>query len=129
MNFKNLIFALAVFLIAAYGITITFSAAESRFECNGHITYKNEQQPTSLYIKIEEYRWWVGLWGDSDGSLMLEIPNELLKYYSHIEEVGDQLQIHLDKGNLHGNFSKLSKILALKIPYYGFFDGHCIRVK
>jgi len=51
-------------------------------------------------------------------------------YYSQIEESGNQLQI-FDKyptKELKGNFSKLSKTLALQIDFYGFFDGSCNEI-
>jgi hypothetical protein len=129
MKIRNVILSFIGLVVICGVIVIGFSSLESRFQCDGQITTDEGSESATIYIKLEEYRWWVGLWGDSDGSLILEIPNELHKYYSHIEEVGGQLQIHLDQGNLHGNFSKLSKRLALKIPYYGFFEGKCENIK
>ena len=70
----------------------------------------------------------MGLWGDSDGSVILEIPNEWIEYYEQVEEVGDQLQVFetYPQKTLKGNFSKLSKTLAIDLGSpFGFFDGSC----
>ncbi len=76
-----------------------------------------------MYLKLNEYRWWVGLWSNADGNLHTEIPNVHLDYYSDITKVGDQLQIR-EGGQPVGNFSKLSKVIQLK-TYKGFFDSKC----
>jgi len=82
----------------------------------------------SVFIKLTEYRSWVGFWSDSDGSVYLEVPNEWVEYYEHVEEAGDQLQIYrkYPKKRLKGNFSKLSKALAVDLESRGFFDGTCV---
>jgi hypothetical protein len=61
---------MALLLIA---FVANYSSAESGFECSGKLSSKEGSLPTTLYIKLEEYRWWVGLWSDSDGALRLEI--------------------------------------------------------
>lgn len=101
------------------------SSVESGFECSGKLSSKEGSLPTTIYIKLEEYRWWVGLWSHSDGALRLEIPNKWVEYYDRVAEVGDQVQILRDQ-DLKGNFSSLSRTLALSTPK-GFFDGVCKR--
>lgn len=113
----------AVLLFAAVA---TFSAAESRFSCVGAISREAAPKPITIFIKLNEYRWWVGLWSDSDGDLHLEIPNESVEYFGHVVEVGDQLQIFDFDRKMQGNFSTLSKALALQTRR-GFFDGKCNR--
>jgi len=110
-------------VLAIIVLVFTSSIAESRFECAGTLSSKDGSLPETVYFKLDEYRWWVGLWSDSDGDLRLEVPNRSVEYYDRVTEVGDQLQI-FDDQKLHGNFSTLSRALALNTPV-GFFDGVC----
>ena len=116
--------------ILLYLFVVNFSAVQSRFECSGEILLKGGEgatEPLTIYIRLEEYRWWVQLWGDSDGNLWVEIPNENFLSFNHLSEIGDQLQIFDGYGEemeLHGYFSKLSKFVSLKTPG-GIFDGPC----
>lgn len=106
-----------------------FSTTESSFQCSGEISGSEISRPMNIYIKLTEARPWVGLWSDSDGSINLEIPNEWVEYYEHIEEVGDQLQIYktYPQKTLKGNFSVLSRTLAIDLGSpFGFFDGACV---
>jgi len=67
---------LAVVLVFVF--VVNFSAAESRFECAGGFTNDKSKRAVTAFIKLHEYRWWVGLWSDSQGALWLEIPNETI---------------------------------------------------
>lgn len=104
MKIRNVILSLIGLSIICGIIVVGFSSVVSPYKCDGQITSEEGMMPKTIYIKLEEYRWWVGLWGNSDGNLRLEIPNTVVEYYSYIDEVGDQLQIHLDQGDLRGNF-------------------------
>jgi len=73
-------------------------------------------------VKVEQYRWWVGLWGKSDGALWIEIPNENIEYFGDIVKVGDQLQIYDYQKNLKGYFSTLSNTLSVLLGEKTF-DG------
>lgn len=113
-------------------IVINFSAVESSFKCIGQLSYDRKSQPVTVYLKLSEYRPWVGLWGDSDASVNLEIPNEWFASYNYIEKVGDYLQIYetYPQKTLKGNFSHLSKSLAIDLgSAYGFFEGNCVDTK
>ncbi len=118
-----LVAAIGLFLIAA-----NFSAVETRFQCSGEISSHDNSQQATIYMKLREYRWWVELWSDSDGSVWLEVPNRALEYFEHIVEVGDQLQIYDHQRNLKGHFSSLSKTLAVTTSVLSF-DGICKRVE
>lgn len=108
-------------LLLYFALVINFSTTESRFQCPGEISSKTGLRPVTAYIKIVE---WVGLWGDSDAALHWEIPNIYVEYFGHVIKVGDQYQIFDSQKNLKGNFSDLSKKLALSTSN-GFFDGVC----
>lgn len=124
---------LILVLIFIFLIIIYFSEIKSNFQCSGEISYKGTTRPMTVYIKLAEYRWWVGLWsGGSDGNLHLEVPNVWLEYYGYIEELGDQRFIYdyekYPQKTLKGSFSALSKTLSIDTPL-GFFDGACSIVK
>ena len=111
-------------IVVLFFFAANFSEVESSFQCSGEISLNGTTRPITVYMKLIEYRPWVR--SDSDGSIGLEIPNEWLEYYGHIEEVGDQIQIYeYPQKTLKGNFSSLSKTLALESSF-GFFDGTCI---
>lgn len=117
-----------VSLIAVFLFVVNFSATETSYRCVGDIVSGGESKPETVFIKLTEYRSWVGLWSDSDGSLNLEVPNEWVDSYGYLKEVSDQYQIYegYSEPSLAGNFSKLSKTLALQMPG-GFFDGTCSK--
>lgn len=120
--------ALVVGAVALFLFVANFSAVETRYECPGTITRDDTSTTTTLFVKVDNYRWWVHLWADSDASFGYEIPNESVGYFSDVIEVGDQLQIYEpQKKDIAGNFSTLSKTLALKVPG-GFFDGICKQI-
>jgi hypothetical protein len=116
--------AVAVLLLV---FVVNFSAAESRFECAGGFTAKTGNLSAIAYVKLHEYRWWVGLWSNSDAAIWVEVPNEIVEYFDNVARVGDQLQIHDSQKKPQGNFSTLSKTLALQ-THRGFFDGACKRI-
>jgi ABC-type cobalt transport system substrate-binding protein len=124
---KQAFASLVLIVIIALVVVFKFSTVETNFECKGKISANNKSEESTIYIKVNEYRPWVGLWSDADGDLKFEIPNQHLGYYTPIKEVGDQLQIY-DGEKIAGNFSKLSKVLALKVPT-GFFDGSCTAIE
>ncbi len=124
---KQAFLSLIFIAIIALVVVSKFSAVETSFECKGKISTDSKSEESTIYMKVNEYRPWVGLWSDADGDLKFEIPSQYLGYYTPIKEVGDQLQIY-DGAKIVGNFSKLSKVLALKVPT-GFFDGSCITIE
>jgi len=113
-------------LVALFFFAANFSTTESSFQCSGEITNNNISQPSTVYIKLTEYRPWVR--SDSDGSLNWELPNEWVGYFGHIEKVGDQFQIYetYPQKTFKGTFSTLSQTLAIDLEApFGFFDGTC----
>lgn len=112
-------------LIVIYLIVVNFSATESNFKCTGQISLNGDTQSKTVYIKLTQYRSWVGLWSDSKGNVRLEIPNEAVIYYSRINKTGDMFQIYRS-GELAGNFSKISKSLMIQADDFGIFDGSCV---
>ncbi len=126
MRIAKSLAALAIIVIAIL-VVANFSAVETRFECSGALTQGEVAKDSLIYIKLDEYRWWVGFWSDSDGALWLEVPGQTLDYFETLHEVGDQLQIFGPNREIGGHFSTLSRWLALKNTL-GFFDGQCKAV-
>lgn len=119
--------ALLIFLFVA-----NFSAVESRFECNGNITSNGAEQPTTVFLKLDKYRWWVSLWSGSKGSAWVEVPNQTVSYFGHVTEAGDQLQFWDSFGspsNFSGIFSTLSRTLAVTLGAFGIFEGACKDIR
>ena len=115
-----LVVAIALFLFVA-----NFSAVESRYECAGTLSSSGAEQPSTIFLKLETYRPWVGLWSDSSGSAWVELPSQTVSYFGHITEAGDQLQLWGPSNKLAGNFSTLSKALTVDLGAFGMFGGTC----
>jgi hypothetical protein len=129
--------ALKIFAVIVGAVVLLFvfvanySAVESRYQCLGEVSSADGSRPVTVYLKIEEYRWWVGLWSDADAAIYVEIPNTSVDYFGSVNKVGDQYQIWDSEKNLKGNFSTLSKTLAIQLPLKlktDFFDGICNKV-
>ena len=121
-------FGVAVVLIFVF--LANFSAVESRFQCPGEISSTDGSRPITVYLKLEEYRWWVGLWSDSNAAVHIEVPNTYVDYFGNVKKVGDQYQIYHSANKLEGIFSILSKALAINLPLKvqtDFFDGNCTK--
>ena len=114
--------AAAVALIAVLG----FSSVESRYQCTHNVSV---ERPQTIFLKLTEYRWWVGLWSNSTGSLWLEIPNSNVAYFGHLTRAGDLIQIFDKEGaGPSGNFSTLSNAVELRIAPQQVFEGRCARL-
>lgn len=127
---KKILLILAA-VLSCYLFVVKFSMVESRYECVGTLSSTDGDKPLNLYLKLGTYRWWVGLWSNSDGEAHTEIPNTHIGYFSNLKKVGDQYQIFDFEMNIKGNFSTLSSVLALQIPVKlatDFFDGKCKKI-
>ena len=125
--FLKFLFLFALTAVLLFAFVAAFSSKSSSYECVGEMTNGDNLSPSTVYIQLEEYRWWVGLWSDSDGNLKLEIPHKFNGYYEHIVDINIQLQIYSKPQEMKGYFSPLSKALSLQTPS-GFFDGKCKRI-
>ena len=118
-------------VILLFVFVANFSAVESRYHCLGEVSSTDgAPRPVTVYLKLEEYRWWVGLWSKSDAAIHLEIPNTHIDYFGNVKKVGDQYQIFDSAQRIKGNFSTLSNALAINLPLKlqtDFFDGTCKR--
>ena len=120
-----------IILLILIGLLVfvgNFSEKERRYRCDGSTTNGEVKKDSSMYMKLNEYRWWVNLWSKSDGNLLVEIPNIRIEYYGNVRRVGDQFQFSDYKDNLKGYFSDLSKTIRLDIGE-NQFDGKCELIK
>ena len=128
MKLIKILGAIGAATLLLFLFVANFPAVESRFQCPGEISSKDGTRPITVYLKLEEYKWWVGLWSESDAAIHLEIPNTYVNYFGNVKKVGDQYQIFDSDKRLKGNFSTLSKALAINLPIHlqtDFFDGAC----
>jgi hypothetical protein len=109
MKLIKYIAALLLLLIVVYWFLGAFSIVESRFTCSGTMTWKNERHSSQLFLKLQEYRLLLKLFGESDGAVLYEfsdpIVGPMVGHYLQVKVVGDQWQIFEDassriKGNL-----------------------------
>jgi hypothetical protein len=114
--------------VALFFIVANFSiAASTRYECKGTIISNESRQPATVYFRLEEYRWWVHLWSDSDGNFWLELPGTGVDYYSGVERLGEDLiKIQRSPTELSGSFSRLSQRLSIQTSL-GAFEGTCTK--
>jgi hypothetical protein len=129
----------AMKILGAFGVAVVvlfvslanFSAVESRFQCPGQISSMDGSRAMTVYLKLQEYRWWVGLWSDSNAAVHIEVPNTHVDYFGNVRKIGDQYQIFDSANKLNGNFSTLSKSLTINLPLKlqtDFFDGNCRKI-
>ncbi len=118
-------------LIAAFGLflfVVYFSSVETRFRCSGEFSSDGNPQKATLYVKLDELRWWV-VWVDSDGDITLEVQNKpLVDRFVSIKKNGDLLTMYDSEKLPRGYFSTLSKTLAVTTDRWSF-DGTCNHVE
>lgn len=130
MKFLKIFGSVLALLILLFLFLANFSAKEVRYSCEGKITANGIEQGATVFLKLQRYRWWVGLWSDSQGSAWIEIPNQTVDYYEHLTEAGDMLQFWGSaRQDFSGVFSTLSSTLGVNIRGVGVFDGTCKEIK
>ncbi|MBN8239965.1 hypothetical protein JF541_12445 [Marinobacter hydrocarbonoclasticus] len=126
MSLAKFFTSIALVAVLLLVVVINFSAVEERYRCEGSFANPLNGQISPIYLKIHDYRWWVGLWSDSDAAVWLEVPNEITEYYGQVKEVGDKLQLYGHNSEFQGSFSNLSKALQVELPRFGRFSGACV---
>lgn len=125
---SKFIAASVALIVIVFVLIVTLSAIDTRLQCTGTLTQQSVASPMTIFVKITEYRWWVGLWSESEGNVWLEIPNRSFEYYENVSRNGESLLINAPSGRgVGGLYSKLSNSLSLQTKM-GVFDGSCQRV-
>ena len=117
-------------LIVAALVVINFSGVKTVLVCEGEITRAEQSRPGKLHASLNLYRWWVGLWSDSDGDFMIELDGGELRYFDLLNNGPTIVEIRIGQlgKSEYGSYSKLSKTLRLNTGF-GFFDGKCTADK
>jgi hypothetical protein len=100
------------------------TARESRFKCEGRFESGPVSEPMTVFLEIAEYRWWIGLWSDSNGSVRFEVPTESVDYAPRIADLGERVLIYGFRNETKGQYTKLSQTLSYELPN-GVFEGPC----
>jgi hypothetical protein len=124
MKVVKVLAAFLLLAIACLVIVSNFSSTEHRYECVGTVSPAETSSPETVFIRWEEYRWWVGLWSESEGNIWLEVPNKTVAYYEMVERSQDQVTIRTN-GKMVGLFSTLSNAIDIDVPIIGPFSGSC----
>ena len=114
-------------LVLLFVFAANFSEVETRYKCEATITSEHGSQKETIYLKLSEYRWWVGLWSDSDGMLMLESTDGFMSLFTQLEDNGEKLFIFDDEKRVVGSYSKLSGNLDLDTSR-GYIEGPCLEI-
>jgi hypothetical protein len=122
---------ITLILLVLFSLLITiinFSEVTTSYSCNGEMKGKDDNtEKMKLFMKLNDYRWWVHLWSKSDGNLHVEIPNYgfgVSEYYGNVEKLSERY-IFSDLNNKPvGYFSLLSKTLLIFINKESF-KGEC----
>jgi hypothetical protein len=113
-------------LVAVIGgfFLIGDTARASRFSCEGRFDSGPVSQPMTVFLEIAEYRWWIGLWSDSNGSVSIEVPTEWLDYAPRVADLGELIHFYGFRNEAKGQYSKLGRTLSYERPN-GVFEGTC----
>ena len=114
-------------LFIALVVVVNLSETETALSCKGEFILEGQTHSGDLYVSLNEYRWWVGLWSSgSDGNMHVEMPDGYLLYFYRLKELKTVWHIYGGRGEqeLKGSYSKLSKSLKLGTPF-GLFEGTC----
>lgn len=122
----KIVAGLVVAALALFLLVVKFSAVEMVYACKGTITESNDKKDGEVYIRLTDYRFWVGLWNKSDGALWVEAPGSTVGYFSHLRKTGDLYTIsESPEKPFAGDFSSLSRRLDLRVTSYLSFEGSC----
>jgi hypothetical protein len=116
---------LLMLLVLAFGV-VNYSTSSSTYRCQDAIAETSERQ--AVYIVLNEYRPWVGLWNNSDGNLYFLWPARDVTTSFSLQKSADTFRAysHPDLTGLKGQFSLGNKALRIETPN-GNFDGVCER--
>ena len=122
-------------LLFLYVTAAFLSSTETKYSCVGtSVLDGGIAKSNKVFIRLNEYRFWVWLWSKSDGDLWVEVPGREVLYYAFLSKAGDIYGVFLstDKDglgtNLSGSFSTLSKSLKLYLNEKDLFEGSCSSI-
>lgn len=118
------------FLQAAIMVTGLHIKDGGRYVCHGTLTSIGASRESQMFLRIEQYRKLLMLWGASDGIVRMEIPG-LWNGAMSLEDANSLDLWFLNDGpgrkNV-GRISRLSDTISVMTPY-GVFDGSMKRIE
>jgi len=112
-------------------VLVNHSATQNVYSCQGEITSAGISQPETVFVALNQYRWWV-LWSESNGDVRLELSEGWQVYYPGLKTTNTGWFIFLGssvRGIPDGIFSRLSNSLRIALPGNSVFDGTCTQTK
>lgn len=86
------IIAVAVLLLGVcFYVVVNYSALTQELTCKGYWKElgQNKEVAEIAHVRLTEYRWWVHLWSESDGSVEVQTENFALAHYiPFVEKIG-----------------------------------------
>jgi len=121
------LFLLAVIILLFAFVARDYSYSNSLWTCEGDLTRTGEKSPITIYMRLEQHRWWLSLLRKNDGKLVLEMPRLMAFHFDQVRVGNTQLRI-FDRGQFRGAFSTVSHTLSISIAA-DFFEGSCVRTE
>jgi hypothetical protein len=114
------------YLVANYSI-----ADETQIVCKGSFYSGGKALgEEEIFFKFQKYRWWVHLWGDSDGVGYVELKGGHLDSLHDLKILDGWGDIEFDKlgGGKKGRYSAMSRTMRYVLGER-LFEGKCLDRK
>jgi molybdate-binding protein len=120
--FLKILGIVVITIIILFYIASNHSYTEKKYRGSSANGFAKE-----IFVKHTKYASWV-FWGDSDGTLFIEVPNHFSLNYYKLKEGNYLIEIY-DDDILVGTFSKLSSVLNIRLtPTKVSFNGELIPI-
>jgi len=117
--------ALIVVAVVLYLAALNYAATDARYQCAGMLVSKAGTQPALAELTLHRYRWWAALWSGSDGYLRIEMPEQSVDAFVHLDQAGDVFVFLDDANGVQGTFALSRRSLNVQTPQ-GLFGGTCV---
>ena len=69
-------------------VVVNHSGLTQELTCKGH--WKDKEGAEVAHVQLTDYRWWVHLWGESDGDIKVQTEKlAMLGYYGFVRKIGE----------------------------------------
>ena len=127
----KVVLGLVVILVLAYVVLANFSVVNEHFDCVGTTTKEGKSEEQEFVLRVGLYRWWVS-WGDSDGTVWVELPNKRVKWFNTLRvdsialRFGDDGNVFTAGASEAGRLSTISHVASIFLKDYGVLNGKCV---
>jgi hypothetical protein len=97
--------------------------------CKGH--WKDKGEAEVAHVQLTDWRWWVHLWGTSDGDIKLQTEKlAMLGYYGFVRKIGEgSLALYefrnTEHGDMRGGYLVANGEMTIKFADGLVFVGTC----